>query len=60
MTISEMEKLEKKLKKIDPSWEVACGAPILGFNVYTMKPDDGFKDLLGSIKKANPGSTIKT
>lgn len=52
MTISEMLEWEKA----HPTWEVACGAPVPGYNVYSIKPDNGFINKLKQIKKANPGS----
>jgi hypothetical protein len=52
MTISESIQWEKD----NPGWEVACGAPIPGYNVYSIKPDNHFVNKLKSIKKANPGS----
>lgn len=55
-TIAEMVQFE-----IDnPTLEVVIGAPILGYNTVTSKPDDGFRDQLKRIKKANRGSTINT
>lgn len=55
MTIKEMEAFEKA----NPDWEAACGAPLLGYNCYSVKPDDGMKDKLKAIKESNPGSTIE-
>lgn len=31
-----------------------------GFSGGTGKPDEGFRDILREIKKANPGSTVET
>jgi len=38
-----------------------CSAPSMAdpMRMGITKPDDGFKDLLKTIKKGNPGSTIK-
>jgi hypothetical protein len=53
MTIREMEEYVRK----NPDWEILCGAPLIhsGF----MKTSSGWKDVLKTIKKSHPGSTIK-
>jgi len=53
-TIAEMEQWEKD----NPGWEVLCGAPIIGYNVYSIKPDNGFTNILKKIKRQNPGSEM--
>jgi hypothetical protein len=58
MTISEMEKYEKELKKAAPGFEIACGAPGIGYSFNRLKPSQGFRDRLRDIKKSHPGSTI--
>lgn len=56
LTISEMEAFEKA----NPEWEAMCGAPVLGYNVYSMnKKPEWIKDKLKAIKDDNPGSTIE-
>ena len=58
MTISSMEELLEK----NPHIRQIPGAPqiVSGVSSGRNKPDSGFRDLLKTIKKANPGSTVNT
>lgn len=60
MTISEMEQFEKE----NPGFEIAIGAPLIHSGTGLKKPDQGFRDVLRTIKKGNSkgfyGSTVNT
>jgi predicted nucleic acid-binding Zn ribbon protein len=58
MSISSMEEFEKE----NPNMKKVIHAPAIGDAVRmgVRKTDEGFNDLLKSIKKNKPGSTIKT
>ena len=52
-TIAEMEQLQKD----NPNIDVLCGSPLIhsGF----MKISNSFRDVLKTVKKSHPRSTIK-
>ncbi len=54
MTVSEMAQWEKD----NPNWEVMCGAPIIGYNVYTVKPTGHLKEQIAEIRKKIPGNNL--
>lgn len=59
MSISECE----EFLKANPDWEQQPAAPLIVSGVALgkrMKPDEGFRDLLKTIKKNNRGSNINT
>ena len=58
MTISSMETLLAE----NPHIRQIPGTPsiVSGVSSGSNKPDSGFRDLLKTIKKANPGSTVNT
>ncbi len=56
MTIAEAEEYCKK----NPHINWLCGAPLIHSGRGLMKPDDGFRDVLKSIKKRNRRSNINT
>lgn len=56
LTISEMEKFQKQ----NPTFDVLCGKPGIGYTMNLKKPDGWFRDRLKEIKRRNPGSTINT
>lgn len=58
MSISSMEEFEKE----NPHMKKVIHAPAIGDSVRmgVRKTDEGFNDLLKSIKKNKPGSTIET
>ena len=53
--------VEKYIEE-NPHINWLCGAPLQvdPFRVGRQKPEDGFKDLLKTIKKGNPGSDFNT
>jgi len=54
MSISESEQWEKD----NPEWEIQCGAPIIGYNVYSLKPTGHLKETIAEMKKKIPGNTL--
>ena len=51
----------RELLDSDPDIEqLVTGAPLIGdpIRLGRIKPDDGFRERLGEIKKAHPGSTM--
>jgi hypothetical protein len=56
MKISEMEEFINK----NPHLSIVPAIPKFVAGRGTIKPDDGFTDILKTIKKQNPGSTIRT
>lgn len=55
LTLSQHEQFLKD----NPDWfQVIAAAGIVGGTGDRGKPDQGFRDILREIKKANPGSTI--
>lgn len=59
MSISEMEKWQKKHSQ----WEILCGSPIIhtgrGLGLKSMQTDEGFRDKLREIDKHSPNNTLR-
>ena len=57
----QMMSYDDKLKYLEdnPNIESVLTIPTVGYN-DAKKPDDGFRDILKSIKTRNPGSQIDT
>lgn len=53
-TISEMEQWEKD----NPQWEVLCGAPIPGYNIYSVRPTGRLKEQVAEMKKKIHGNKL--
>ena len=53
-TISEMEQWEKD----NPDWEVMCGAPIPGYNLYNVRPTGHLREQIAEMKKKIPGNNL--
>ena len=49
MSMSEMDQYEKD----NPQMEIMCGAPLIHSGTGLKKPDQGFRDVLRTIKKGN-------
>lgn len=49
MTMAEMDQYEKD----NPQMEIMCGAPLIHSGTGLKKPDQGFRDVLRTIKKGN-------
>lgn len=59
MTIAEMEDFLAKHHHI--KWVPVSGLPTLdSVRLGIKKPDDGFRDLLRTVKKGSPGSKVNT
>jgi len=54
MSISEMLQWEKD----NPNFEVLCGSPIIGYNVYEVKPTGALKEQIAEIRKKVPGNNL--
>ena len=54
-TIAEMEQFEKD----NPNMEVLCGAPLIHAGFLRAAKADGWRDVLKTVKKSHPRSTIK-
>lgn len=53
-SIAEMEQWEKD----NPEWEIQCGCPIIGYNVYSLKPTGHLKETIHEMKKKIPGNNL--
>jgi hypothetical protein len=59
MSISEMEKFLSSSTHV--KWVPVSGLPTLdSVRLGVKKPDEGFRDLLRTVKKGNPNSSVNT
>jgi hypothetical protein len=59
MSISEMEKFLESNTHV--KWVPVSGLPTLdSVRLGIRKPEEGFRDVLRTVKKANPGSKVNT
>ena len=57
MSISERDMFLQENPNME---QLVNGAPSIGYSTLTKKPDNGFRDILKTIKKNNRGSKINT
>lgn len=57
MTISELDEFLKSNPQIE---QLVNGFPGLGYSMVLRKPDDGFRDMMRRIKKANSKGMTKS